>query len=137
MTANATILHTQLTNNLGPISYVCLWLSVLKKSDRRQVLESAYRRSGHTSFPPLFAEAVLHYWPGWVGFCGICQAIMGCGGGLAVCAANLFRFWTVAVRRNSSRAPDRPLNLSLTIERIFLASPNSASIFFRSPLEST
>ena len=57
--------------------------------------------------------------------------VMVSGGGLAVCAASLLRFWTVAVSKNSSRAPDRPLSLSLTIERIFLASPNSASIFFR------
>ena len=60
---------------------------------------------------------------------------MGCGGGLMVCVARLFRFRTVAVRRNSSRAPVRPLSLSLTIERMLLASPNSLSIFLRAPLE--
>ncbi len=43
----------------------------------------------------------------------VLQRIMVSGGGLAVCAASLLRFWTVAVSKNSSRAPDRPLSLSL------------------------
>ena len=44
------------------------------------------------------------------------QAIMGCGGGLAVRLASLFRFWTVAVRRNSSLAPVRPVSLLIGVE---------------------
>jgi hypothetical protein len=46
--------------------------------------------------------------------------------------ARRFRFWTVAVSRNSSWAPVRSLSLSLTIERMCLASPKSLSIFLRS-----
>ncbi len=87
------------------------------------------------SFPPQFAEAVLGYQTGWMRDSGIYQAIVGRGGGLAAGLASLFRFWEVAVSKNASRAPVRPLNLSLTIERILLAAPNSASIFLRSPLE--
>ena len=77
----------------------------------------------------------MGHWPGWVGLRGIYQAIMGRGGGLAVGLAALFWLWTVAVSKNASRAPVRALSLSLTIERILLASPNSASIYLRSPLE--
>ncbi len=53
------------------------------------------------------------------------QASIGLGGGMVACLASLFRFWTVAVNRNSSRAPARLLRLSLTTERTFLASPKS------------
>ena len=61
------------------------WLRVLKKSERNGVLVSAYRSSGHFWFPPWrAAEAVKRYWSGWMRLCGMDQAIMGCGGGLAV-----------------------------------------------------
>ena len=44
----------------------------------------------------------MGYWPGLMGHWGMDQAITGRGGGLVVWLARRFRFWTVAVSRNSS-----------------------------------
>ncbi len=63
---------------------VSFWLRVLKKSDVSRILRSADRRTVVLLPPQQIAEAVLRYWPGWMRFCGMDQAIMGCGGGLVV-----------------------------------------------------
>ena len=57
------------------------------------------------SVPRRFEEEILYYWTGWMEHFSVYQAIMGCGGGLAVRLESLLRFWTVAIRRNSSLAP--------------------------------
>ena len=112
------------------------WLRLSKKSGVIRSATSAVRKSGHLFLR--LSGCVQAFWLfqlGGLKFLGINQAIKGCGGGLVVWLASLFRFCTVAISRNSSRAPVRPLSLSLTIARICLASPKSASIFLRSTLE--
>jgi len=84
---------------------------------------SAYRRSGHFLAASFFAEAVWRYKVQRLQFWIMDPAALGCGGGMVECRASRLRFWAVAVRRNSSRAPARPLSLSLAIERMCLASP--------------
>ena len=53
---------------------------------------------------------------------------MGCGGGLVACIARRLRFWTVAVSKNSFRAPLRPRSLRRTSERICLAAARGMRI---------
>jgi len=64
-------------------------------------------------------------------FFGIGQAGSSIGGEMAVCRTRRFRFWTVAVSRNSSRAPVRPRRRNRSSLRVRFASPNRVSILLR------
>ena len=62
---------------------------------------------------------------------GLCHAARGtCGAGMSF--ASFRRFWAVAARWNSSRAPHGPRNRSLPKPRMRLRWANSISTFFRS-----
>lgn len=95
----------------------------------------ACRRGGHFIAASVWAEADWRSRFLNSAFLVIDHAALGCGGGMVLCRARRLRFWTVAISRNSSRAPDSPRNLSLNRERTCLTSAKSISIFFRSSRE--
>ena len=63
------------------------------------------------------------------------QAMAGVADGMSL--ASLRKFWAVAARRNSSRAPRGPRSRSRSSFRMRLRWANSISTFFRSRLEVT
>ncbi len=55
----------------------------------------------------------------------------GCGTGMGMSFASFLRFWAVAARWNSSRAPDGPRNRSRSRRKMRFKCANSISTFFR------
>ena len=72
---------------------------------------------------------------GWIeetGARGLSGAQAGFRAGGRISFASFRRFWAVAARRNSSRAPKGPLSLRRSRRRMRFRCANSISIFFRS-----
>ena len=115
----------------SPPKYVRFWLRLLRKSGRARDLGRLWTGCTVSGRLSRSAEAV----GGLSRRLGIGYAFVGCGGGLVACIVSRLRFWTVAVSRNSSRAPLRPRSLRRTSEWICLASPNRVSILFRAERE--
>jgi hypothetical protein len=95
---------------LGP--NVCTGSIPLNKSDSNRVGTHALVRSGGRNVPLCFQA-------GW-------------RFGIGISFASFRRFWAVAARRNSSRAPFGPLSLSRSSLRMRLRWANSISTFLRS-----
>src|SRR6266576_1395745 len=68
---------------------------------------------------------------------GASPQIAEVGAGTGISIASLRRFWAVAARWNSSRAPFGPRNRSRSSFKMRLRWANSISTFFRSRLEVT
>jgi len=68
---------------------------------------------------------------------GRLSQVASLGAGTGINLASFRRFWAVAARWNSSRAPFGPRNRNRSSFRMRLRWANSISIFFRSRLEVT